>query len=335
MGKQIRYFEDYQLGQKGVTATRTVTEADVVNFACITADYKGAHMDRHYMRSSIYGERVAHGLLGSSLATGMLSLSAPHTLGRGVPRAYFSNLDANYRKEIKIGDTIKIEWRVAEKINDPTQEGFGLVKTAFEIVNQDRYPVYNGAITIKVKKKSAGKTELQLSPGVPWKVTKYVPDPQKVYYAEDYPVGKGGETDGRTITETDVVNFAGLTGDYNPQHVDAEFAKGSIFGERIAHGMLVFTLAFGLWVREWKKYQWPETKFAGHLNDKVSFLLPVKIGDTIRCRYKTIASRVSRSKPDIGLVTFGLQVVNQRAEVVQEGTAIAMIAARTATQSSA
>lgn len=139
---------------------------------------------------------------------------------------------------------------------------------------------------------------------------------------------QGGETDGRTITETDIVNFAGLTGDYHPQYVDAEFARRSMFGERIAHGMLVFSIAFGLWARKRDQYQEPKSRIAGHLNDKATFLVSVKVGDTIRCRYKTTASRVSKSKPEAGIVTFGLQVVNQRNEVVQEGSTIMMIPLR-------
>jgi len=333
MSDRFRYFEDYQVDQKGMTVSgfgnRTVTDADIVNFACLTGDYHRNHLDRHYMANSIYGERVAHGLLGSCLVTGMLSLSAPHILGRGVPGAYFYCFDANYRGAIKLGDTINIQWHVAEKVSDPTHEGFGLVKTAFQLVNQEGTSVYDGTLTTLVRKKLTKDAELQLKPGVPWQVTEFVPDPEQLYYAEDYPVGKGGETDGRTITETDIVNFAGLTGDYHPQYVDAEFARRSMFGERIAHGMLVFSIAFGLWARDRDQYQEPKSRIAGHLNDKATFFIPVKVGDTIRCRYKTTASRVSKSKPEAGIVTFGLQVVNQRNEVVQEGSVILMIPSRT------
>lgn len=328
MVDQFRYFGDYQLSQQGVAAARTVTEADVVNFACMTADYNRVHLDRQTAANNIYGGRVAHGLLGSSLVTGMLSLSAPHILGRGVTGACFYGFDANYRRAIKLGDTISVRWRVAEKADDLTHAGFGLVKTAFEVVNQEGDSVYDGTVSTLVRKESAREAELQLRPEVPWQVIEYVPDPQKVYYVEDCPVGEGGESDGRTITETDIVNFAGLTGDYNPQHVDAEFARRSVFGDRIAHGMLVFTFAYGLWVRKWSRYQWPRTNVAAHLNDRAVFLAPVKIGDTIRCRYKILDSKPSRSKPEVGLVTFGLQVINQREELVQEGSTINMVSTR-------
>ncbi|MFC1913225.1 MaoC/PaaZ C-terminal domain-containing protein [Chloroflexota bacterium] len=332
MNERICYFEDYQVGQEGITGSgfgsRTVTEADIVNFACLTSDYHRTHLSREYMANSIYGDRVAHGLLGSSLVTGMLSLCAPHILGRGVPGAYFHCFDANYRGGIKLGDTIKIQWCVAEKVDYPTHEGFGLVKTDFQLVNQEGTSVYDGSLTIIVRKEAAGDAELRLETGDLGQVTEFVPDPDQDYYAEDWPVGKGGETDGRTITETDIVNFTGLTGDNNPQYVDAEFARRSMFGERIAPGMLVFAIAFGLWMRELNRYRQPKAGVAGHLNDKVTFLAPVKVGDTVRCRYKVTATRVSRSRPEVGIVTSGLQVVNQRNEVVQEGSVVFMIPSR-------
>lgn len=101
-----------------------------------------------------------------------------------------------------------------------------------------------------------------------------------------------------------------------------------MFGERIAQGMLVFAIAFGLWMRELNQYRQPKAEVAGHLNDKVTFLAPVKVGETIRCQYKTTATRISKSRPEIGIVTSELQVVNQRNEVVQEGSVVFMIPSR-------
>ncbi len=332
MSDQIRCLGDYQVGQNGVTATRTVTEADLVNFAGVAEDYSLPHMDRHAMADSIYGSRVAHGLLGSSLATGMLSLRAPHVLGRGVPGACFHDFDANYRDGIRVGDTIRIEWEIADKADAPTHQGHGLVSTSFRVVTQDENAVYDGILGTLVRKDAIGDTDLHLAPAEPWQVTEFVPDPEQVYYAEDYPIGGGGDTDGRTITETDVVSFAALTGDYDPQHVDAEFAGQGMFGERTAHGMLIFDIVFGLWLSHRPaRPRGPATGgaiVAGHLNDRASFLGPVKIGDTIRCRYKTLATRASRSRPGIALITTGLQAINQNGEAVLEGSTIMMGASR-------
>ena len=200
MNKQYRYYEDFETGQNGITTTRTVTEAHIVNFADITADYSYAHMDEHQMKNSIYGTRVAHGLLGASLATGLLSLRVPHVVGRGVPGAYFCGFEANYRDGIKVGDTVKAHWQITEKADSPLHEGFGLVKTAFTLINQEEKPLYDGNVSTLVRKESARESELRLKPGEPWQVPEYIPDPERIYCAEDHPFGKGGESEGRTIT---------------------------------------------------------------------------------------------------------------------------------------
>ena len=133
----FQYFEDYELRIKGVTSARTVTEADIVNFACLTEDYSTPHMDHHAMVNSTYGSRVAHGLLGSSLVTGMLSLRAPHILGRGASGSYFSGFSANYRKAIKLGDTIRTTWEVANMESETPHPGYGTVTTSFQVIIQD------------------------------------------------------------------------------------------------------------------------------------------------------------------------------------------------------
>jgi|TARA_B100000315_G_scaffold254036_1_gene294195 acyl dehydratase len=329
----LRSIDDYEVGQKGVTATRTVTEADIVNFGGVTEDYNLPHMDRHAMAGSTYGARVAHGLLGSSLVTGMLSLRAPHVIGRGVPGAYLYSFDSNYRDGIRLGDTIRIQWNVTDRSNDSPYQDFGLVTTAFQVVNQDGVAIYDGSLGTLVRRASAEDASLQLTPQEPWQVTEFIAEPDKVYYVEDYLLGEGGDTDGRTITETDIVNFAALTGDYSPQFVDAEFARQGAFGSRVAHGLLIFSVTFGLWTSHGSAHRrGPPSKgamVAGHLNDHASFVGAVEIGDTIRCRYKTLAIRASKSKPGIGLITTGLQAINQHDQVVMDGSTILMGVSRT------
>jgi acyl dehydratase len=332
MAQQYQFLEDYTVGEQGETFTRTVGEADIVHFACITADYASVHLDRHLTEGGPYGGRIAHGLLGSSLVTGMLSIDAPQIVGRGVPEAYFRSFESNYRGAIALGDTIKIGWKVAELMDDPVQDGFGIVKTEFQVLNQNGQAIYDGTLTTKVKKRSAQGKRLECKPTKPWEIKKFVLDPDKTYYLQDFVPDEGGITSGRTITEADIVNFAGLCGDYNPLYVDAEFAKQSVFGERIAPPMLVFTVGFGLWTRDGDllraKSPGAATE-AGHLNDSSLFLAPVKIGDTIRCLFKVGGFRVSKSKPDRGILTFAFQMLNQRDEVVQEGQTLMMRGART------
>jgi acyl dehydratase len=137
------------------------------------------------------------------------------------------------------------------------------------------------------------------------------PDSRRFF--EDIAVGEEYESPGRTVTETDIVLFAGLSGDYNVLHTDAEFMKGSIFGERIAHGLLVLAIQSGLFSRATQAYA--SLAFVGL---RWKFKGPVKIGDTIRLRAKVVAKRET-SKDDRGLITVARRVLNQRDELVQEG----------------
>jgi len=162
------------------------------------------------------------------------------------------------------------------------------------------------------------------TPKVPWSVAASEPDPARTYYVEDLKPGQGGETSGRTMTEADVVNYAGLVGDLDPRYVDAEAARSGSVGARIAPPMLVFSVAVGPLQKRWSRYRSPDLGLAGHLNDGVTVCAPVAIGDTIRARYQVLSTRLSRSRPGVGLEVWGLQVLNQRNEVVQEGSVLMM-----------
>ena len=332
MKREIRYFEDYQPGESGVTTsgfgTRTLTQTDFTNFACLTADYHRNHLDRHYMAESIYGVNVAHGMLGASLILGMLALNCPHTVGRDVPGAYLYSFDINYRDGIKAGETLSVKWQIKEKMEQTEFPAFGLIKTAYQLVNQDGNPLYDGIATVLVPKENFKNATLEIKGKVPQEVERYVPDPDRDHYAEDYPIGKGGITSGRTITEADVITFCGMVGDYNPLYVDKEYAAGNQFGERIAHPMMIFTYAFGLWARERNNYREPKINVAGHLNDNGRFLYPVRIGDTIRVVYWTESCRISRSRPLAAITVTRLQVLNQKDEVVQDGSVVLMLPSR-------
>jgi len=136
-------------------------------------------------------------------------------------------------------------------------------------------------------------------------------DPMR--YFDEIELSEEYESPGRTVTEADVVMFAGLSGDYNVLHTDAEFMKTTIFGERIAHGLLCLAIQSGLFSRATAPYA---TLAFGGLRWK--FKLPVKIGDTIRLRAKVIEKK-DLDKPDRGLVTLERTILNQRDEIVQQG----------------
>ena len=128
-------------------------------------------------------------------------------------------------------------------------------------------------------------------------------------YFEEYELGAERTTLGRTITETDIVIHAGQTGDFYPHHMDAEWCKTQKFGQRVAHGTLIFSIAVGM--------------TAGAVNpvafsygyDKLRFIKPVFIGDTITCTV-TISEKREHKRPGFGIVVEHLDVTNQRGEVV-------------------
>ncbi|MDQ1580385.1 MAG: hypothetical protein QOD05_1160 [Microbacteriaceae bacterium] len=130
-------------------------------------------------------------------------------------------------------------------------------------------------------------------------------------YFEEYELGSSRQSYGRTVTEADIVLHAGQTGDFYPHHMDAEFAKSLPGGQRIAHGTLILSMAVGM--------------LAGEINDKamsygydrVRFIRPVHVGDTITSRSEIVALRDYTRQPDaFGLAEEKVEVVNQRGEVV-------------------
>jgi acyl dehydratase len=147
-------------------------------------------------------------------------------------------------------------------------------------------------------------------------------EPNRQYF-EDIQVGDEYLSPGRTITEADIVAFAGLSGDYNVLHTDAEFMKSSIFGERIAHGLLGLSISSGLGTRAVPR---PFATIA-FLGLRWRFKGPIKIGDTIKVRLKVTAKKET-SKPDRGIITVQRAVLNQRGELVQEGDTELMIERR-------
>lgn len=128
---------------------------------------------------------------------------------------------------------------------------------------------------------------------------------------EEYEIGSWRQSHGRTVTEADIVTHAGQTGDFYPHHMDAEFAKTLPGGQRMAHGTLILSMAVGM--------------LAGEINDqamsygydRVRFVRPVHIGDTITSRSEIIALRGHAKHPEtLGIADERVEVVNQRGEVV-------------------
>jgi len=129
---------------------------------------------------------------------------------------------------------------------------------------------------------------------------------------DDLSVGDQWTSLGRTVTETDIVNFAGMTGDYDPLHVDREFARQTPFGKPIAHGLLGLSLVAGL------ASQCPSVHTIAFLKiEEWEFLKPIYIGDTVHAETEVIAKSANGRRT--GYVTWRRRLVNQQGETVQSG----------------
>jgi 3-hydroxybutyryl-CoA dehydratase len=135
-------------------------------------------------------------------------------------------------------------------------------------------------------------------------------------YFEDFTVGEDSISAGRTITETDIVNFAGLTGDWYELHTNKEWAAKGPFGQRIAHGALIFSIATALALRVDPP---SDGLMAFYGLDKLRFVKPTFIGDTIYVR-QTIIQKTERDDAS-GVITARSEVLNQHEQIVVSYTA--------------
>lgn len=143
------------------------------------------------------------------------------------------------------------------------------------------------------------------------------------YTYADLHVGMTFRSPGRTITDADLVAFAGLTGDYSELHTSEVYARSSQFGRRVAHGLLGLAYAHGLmWARTGELRQ-TAIAFLGISDWR--FAGPVFVGDTIFVNYAIAELRDSRSKPTQAIATFDVEVVNQDGAVVQRGKKVLLI----------
>lgn len=151
-----------------------------------------------------------------------------------------------------------------------------------------------------------------------------IPNTPRGMYFEEFAVGQKVLTDGRTIGEHDILGFAGLSGDFNTIHTDAEFARTTPFGQRIAHGLLVLSIVSGLAV---KTGIVDGTILAFREVSEWKFSKPVFIGDTIHAEVE-----VTETKPiprlGGGSVTLRVVVKNQSNDTVQTGTWVFLVLSR-------
>ncbi|MGE0232208.1 MAG: MaoC/PaaZ C-terminal domain-containing protein [Flavobacteriaceae bacterium] len=140
--------------------------------------------------------------------------------------------------------------------------------------------------------------------------------PSPGMWFEDFAPGRWYFSPTRTISESDVLTFGGITGDLYELHTSEAYAKTTIFGTRIAHGMLGLSVMHGLQTRTSHTLG---TGIALIGWDRVRHMAPIFLGDTVQTFWRTTETRESRSRPDAGIVVEKLELYNQRDEKVLEG----------------
>jgi 3-hydroxybutyryl-CoA dehydratase len=143
-------------------------------------------------------------------------------------------------------------------------------------------------------------------------------------FFDDVEIGQEWLSPGRTVTETDIVNFAGLSGDFNPIHVDHEFAKTTPYHHPIAHGLLILSISSGLALHH------PPMRTLAFVSVRAwQFKGPVFIGDTIRVRTRVLEKEV-KARGRRGRIAWERTILNQEDKVVQEGITETLVEGRAA-----
>jgi 3-hydroxybutyryl-CoA dehydratase len=146
--------------------------------------------------------------------------------------------------------------------------------------------------------------------------------PEMYKFFDDVEVGQEWQSLGRTVTESDIVSFAGLSGDFNPIHMDHEFVKATAYREPIAHGLLVWVISSGLGTTA------PPMRTVAFVSVREwHFRLPVYCGDTIRLKSRVL-EKEERSRGRRGTIAWQRTISNQHGKVVQEGITVTLVEGR-------
>lgn len=145
------YFEEFEVGRQIISPARTITESDIVNFAGLSGDFMQIHTDAEFSKQTPYGQRIAHGLLCLSIASG---LAARTGLMEGTVMAFREIKNWKFVKAVMIGDTIHVEMEVTETKALP-RVGGGSVDISFDLKNQKDETVMKGVWTVLMASKPA------------------------------------------------------------------------------------------------------------------------------------------------------------------------------------
>jgi acyl dehydratase len=244
--------EDFRSGVAFEHIGRTITEADIVGFAGLTGDYNPQHVNRELGQASMFGERIAHGLLLSSLAVGMIPQRLKRFLGP------MRTARTVYKRPVVMGDTIRI---VGRALADPEPAG-GLPRMELRVVNHRDELVSKMVLGFGPREQAS----LARPPQPP-------ADAVELSF-EQVLAGVLYRTPGRTLTEAHIVGFSQLTGDWLPAYADAEWAMAHGPGTRVAQEMLIIATAAPMVPLD-------TTRLIAARDAKISWHRPALLGDTM------------------------------------------------------
>ncbi|CAN5771461.1 hypothetical protein BH20ACI3_BH20ACI3_32570 [soil metagenome] len=342
-----KFFEEFNAGEVFVTRGRTITEADIMQYAGLCWDTQAEHTNAEFAKRGPFGERIGQQQLGLLIAHGLLASL------RLMDETLVSllRLGWNFFNPMKIGDTLHVKLTVLEK-KDLAVEGGGVITFQWETINQRDEIVHRCHRTVLVARRPDGREEIKRSyvfmglsdlEGAPGDVSSQGPadasgsehhrssnqgkQPQKAEkknrgkHFEEFEVGEELVTEARTVAEADTINYTILSWDTDPLHTDATYGKSLGFGGTLAPLLLPIIFANGLGAT----LGFLAGTNRGALGDWWEFVRPVRVGDTLHFR-QVVAEKRDAQDPATGIVTFGMEMVNERGEVVSRGQRSALVA---------
>jgi|HubBroStandDraft_6_1064221.scaffolds.fasta_scaffold391103_2 acyl dehydratase len=344
-----RFFEEFEAGEVILTRGRTVTEADIMQYAGLCWDVQAEHTNAVFAKKGPFGERIGQQQLGILIAHGLIA----STGALDGTLVSVLRLGWNFFNPIKIKDRLRVKMTVAEK-KDVSIPAVGLINFQFETINQKEQVVNRCARSVLVARRPEkaqgsvfhryvfmGLADLEpkgrdsrdpaASDGGGGGDASSRPSPQKKAaqaggerrgkYFEEFELDEELVTDARTVTEADLINYTMLSWETDPLHTDAEYGRASGYGGILAPILLPIVFANGLGAT----LGFLAGTNRGALGDWWEFIDPVRIGDTLRFR-QVIVGKSEAKDADTGIVTYGMEMIDEEGRVVSRGQRSALVA---------
>jgi acyl dehydratase len=329
-----------------IIGQRRVDHEQIKAFGELTEDRSALHFDPEVGRRAGYGGPIAHGLLTACWAVGALERYAGARIGAGHPRTYLSAFSLRLAKVVRADDLFGV--RLASAAEGSGADEPGRI-TSFETLDQegnrtssgvlcyctpggtlegspDRLPEHSAnrrpdRATVRSSDTAIGNPSDHDRPA-PWALDPWhVETPDRIYGADAiFAEGPRGRCSERRLTKERACAFRTHVEERSAaQHDDAASESA------IVPPMLSFALAFSDFLRDLMSVRMPADGFAGHIGDEWRSFEPIRVGESVHTVHRPLSITRSNSRPDMSIVRFGLQIVNQEGRVVQDGETVFLI----------